>query len=110
MKLPNKENVDIPLPKLLGYLLSETHPIGKFKAKYLRSVGYNETNVDLLKQDLIAVAQTEDVNEVISSTHGVKYIIDGTMKTPSGVFIKMRTVWIIDKGQKYPRFVTSYPL
>ncbi len=64
----------------------------------------------MLKQGLINIAQSEDVVEVISSPHGVKYIIDGGIKTPAGNFIKMRTVWIIDKEQESPRFVTAYPL
>lgn len=42
MKLENKEYAYIPLAKLLDYLLSETHPVGKSKAKYLRSLGFNE--------------------------------------------------------------------
>ena len=78
MKLQNKENAYIPLSKLLNYLLSETHSVGKSKAKYLRSVGFNETNVNLLKEELLAVAKSEDVKEEMSSLHGVKYIIDGS--------------------------------
>ncbi len=110
MKLTNKEKAYVPISKLLEYLLSETHPIGKTKSKYLRSAGFNETNVGLLKQGLLNMAQSEDITEEISSPHGVKYIIDGSIKTPAGNFIKMRTVWIIDKEQESPRFVTAYPL
>ncbi|MDH4101488.1 MAG: hypothetical protein OEV28_13045 [Nitrospirota bacterium] len=94
----------------LQYLLSETHPIGKTKSKYLRSAGFNETNIGSLKQGLINIAQSEDIIEAISSSHGVKYVIDGSIKTPAGNLITMRTVWIIDKEQESPRFVTAYPL
>ncbi|MBI4825052.1 MAG: hypothetical protein HY807_01330 [Nitrospirae bacterium] len=110
MKLPDKENAYVPLSKLLNYLLSETHPIGKSKSKYLRSFGFNETNINLLKYQLTAIAQSEEVKEGISSPHGVKYIIDGFIKTPEGSSINMRTVWIIDKGKTHPRFVTAYPV
>jgi len=110
MKLQNKENAYIPLTKLLNYLLSETHPIGKSKAKYLRSVGFNAANINLLKEGLLAVAQSEDVKEETSSLHGVKYIIDGSIQTPVGISVKMRTIWIIDKGHGSPRFVTAYPV
>lgn len=37
MKLPDKEKAYIPLLKIKDYLLSETHPIGKSKAKFFRS-------------------------------------------------------------------------
>ncbi|MBI3354030.1 MAG: hypothetical protein HY034_03975 [Nitrospirae bacterium] len=110
MKLENREYAYIPLAKLLDYLLSETHPVGKSKAKYLRSLGFNEINVNLLKEGLLAIARSEDVKEAISSSHGVKYVIDGTLQTPSGAFIRVRTIWVIDKDMERPRFVTAYPI
>jgi len=66
MKLPNREKAYIPLVKLKDYLLSETHLIGKSKAKLLRSAGFNETNVSLLKQGLMAIANSEDTKDMIS--------------------------------------------
>lgn len=110
MKLPNKDKAYVPLSKLLDYLMSETHPIGKSKSKYLRSVEFNEMNIGLLKQGLINIAQSENVKKTISSQYGVKYIIDGSIPTPIGISIKIRTVWIIDKEQNQPRFVTAYPI
>ncbi|MEK6528363.1 MAG: DUF6883 domain-containing protein [Nitrospirota bacterium] len=110
MKLQNKENAYIPTAKLLNYLLSETHPIGKSKARYLRSMGFNETNVNLLKERLIAIAQSENVKETISSSHGVKYVIDGLLQTPVGISTQIRTIWVIEKGQERLWFVTAYPI
>jgi hypothetical protein len=110
MKLPNREHAYIPSLKLRAYLLSETHSVGKSKAKLLRSIGFNEANIDLLKQGLIDIAQAEDVKEAISSPHGVKYVIEGELKTPVGGSIRMRTVWIMDEGHERPRFVTAYPV
>lgn len=110
MELPNKKNAYIPPAKLKDYLLSETHSVGKSKAKILRTAGFNETNVNLLKEGLIAIAHSETIEEAISSPHGVKYVINGTLKTPEGGIIKMRTVWIIERGQELPRFVTAYPI
>lgn len=110
MELPNRENAYIPLSKLKDYLLSETHSVGKSKAKLLRSSGFNETNVTSLKEGLLAIAHSEQLIETDASPHGIKYIIEGELKTPTGGAIKMRTVWIIDKGQERPRFVTAYPV
>ncbi|MBM4135568.1 MAG: hypothetical protein FJ241_01920, partial [Nitrospira sp.] len=107
MKLQNSQSAEVNLQKLLDYLLSDSHPIGKSKAKYLRSFGFSNANVELLKQGLITIAQTEDVKEVISSTHGVKYVIDGSLQTPVKVFIKLRTIWIIEKGEEVARFITA---
>ena len=110
MHLPNREKTYIPVSKLKDYLLSETHSVGKSKAKFLRSVGFNETNAHLLKQGLINIAHSQDIKEAVSSPHGIKYIIDGLLQTPAGGSIKMRTVWIIDRDQERPRFVTDYPI
>ena len=110
MKLPDKEKAYIPLLKIRDYLLSETHPIGRSQAKFFRSLGFNETNINLLKQGLLNITYTEDVKESVSTMHGVKYVIDGLLYTPEEKAIKVRTIWIIDKGQTRPRFVTTYPI
>jgi hypothetical protein len=110
MRLPNRTRAYVSHTKLTGYLLSETHKDGKSKAKFLRRLGFNETNVELLERNLIDIAQFEEVKEVVSSAFGIKYIIDGSLGTPGGEFVKMRTVWIIEAMQLEPRFVTAYPL
>ncbi|SRR5712692_3564987 len=109
MKLPNGENAYIPPPKLVGYLLSETHSVGRPKAKFWRAVGFAETSVEMLERGLLAIAYSEDVKEVVSSPHGVKYIIEGALQTPTGRTVQVRTVWIIETSQTRPRFVTAYP-
>ncbi len=109
MKLPNLANAYIPPPKLKDYLLSETHAIGKSKAKFLRAFGFDETNVNVLAQALIAIAQSEEVKEVISSPYGTKYVIEGSLQTPMGRLVQVQTVWVIETEQNMPRFVTAYP-
>ena len=110
MLLPNLEKAYILRKKLEFYLLSEVHTVGKSKAKFFRSMGFDETNIDLLEQSLLKIGQTQEVNEMVLSPHGMKYVIDGLLQTPSGSFLNVRTVWIIDPGSTDPRFVTAYPL
>ena len=57
MELPNKSRAHVPLEKVVGYLLSETHPVGKSKAKYFRSYGFNDENGSDLVQGLLMIAQ-----------------------------------------------------
>ena len=52
MKLPNAENAIIPPDKLTDYLLSQTHLIGRWKAKFFISIGFNETRIDELEEAL----------------------------------------------------------
>ncbi len=110
MKLPNREKAYIPLPKLHNYLLSKIHSIGKWKAGFFLSLGFDATKVDELERDLVAIAHSEDISEVIPSVHGTKYVVDGLLQAPNGRSVQMRTVWIIDAGEDQPRFVTAYPL
>lgn len=110
MKLPNSSLAYIPSGKLTAYLLSETHSVGKSKAKLFRSVGYNELNVSLLKEGLLSIAKTADIIDTQSSEHGIKYVIEGLLQTPVGGTLKIRTIWIVEKEQDRPRFVTAYPV
>ncbi|MFB2977595.1 DUF6883 domain-containing protein [Microseira sp. BLCC-F43] len=107
--LPNRENAFIQPAKLTGYLLSETHSVGKSKAKFFREFGFNEENVEILEQELLRVARFQEINETITTTHGTKYTIVGTINTPSGKAVNVITVWIIDANQETPRFVTAGP-
>jgi len=107
MKLPNRESAYVPTSKLKDYLLSETHVAGKSKAKFFRLLGFNENNVNYLEKGLIDIAQTQEIKEEVSSPHGRKYVIDGNLLTPNKP-VRIRTIWIIDKGKKAPRFITAY--
>jgi hypothetical protein len=108
MKLPHGGNAYVPPEKLRDYLLSETHPVGKAKAKFFRSFGFDETNLNGLEQGLKAIADLEEVVEVTTTPYGTKYVIEGTLNTPSGQPARVRTVWIVEADQP-PRFVTAFP-
>jgi hypothetical protein len=110
MKLPSRENAYIPSSKLHDYLLSKTHSVGRWKPRFFSALGFDETNVDVLEQRLIAIAHSEDVKDVVPSAHGTKYVVEGLLQTPAGSLVQVRTVWIIDAGQDQPRFVTVYPI
>ena len=71
--------------------------------------GFNESNIALLHEGLIGIARLCEVQNSLSTPYGEKFVIDGEMLAPNGNFIFLRTVWIIDKGQSHPRFVTAYP-
>jgi hypothetical protein len=109
MYLPHRQNAYVPPRKLRDYLLSETHAVGKSKAKFFQSLGFDDTNIDILEQGLLLIAQTELVKDVISSPHGEKYVIDGFLQTPAGRNIYIRTVWIVEPVEDSPRFITAYP-
>jgi len=110
MRLSNKEKAYIPPNKLTGYLLSETHAVGKSKAKFFRPLGFDKTTVKQLEQGPLAIAQTNEVRESITFPHGTKYVIDGPLKTPKGTVVRIRTIWIWEAEDENPRFITTYPI
>jgi hypothetical protein len=109
MKLPRNQEAVVPDEKITGYLLSESHPVGKAKARYFRKIGYNEKNVKRLRKDLIRIAVSDAVSEEVNTLFGIKYIVDGYVISPTGIRARLRTVWIIEAGENQPRFVTAYP-
>ncbi len=110
MQLPKRGRAYVPPGKLMSYLLSETHAIGKSKARFFRALGFDETNVTQLEEGLLAIARTGKVEDVINSSHGAKYVVDGSMKAPKGGVVRVRTIWIMETEQESPRFVTAYPI
>jgi hypothetical protein len=110
MKLPNCDQAYIPTRKLDDYLLAETHPSGRLKAKFFKGLGFSKSNRNELERQLLHIAQTSPVVSVITSPYGKKFIVDGELRTPEGTGEVVRTVWIFGAGEHSPRFVTAYPL
>jgi len=109
MKLPNRENAFIPPRKLGEYLLSLTHPVGRSKAEFFRGLGFDEGNIALLEQGLLAIVRDREVTDTITSSHGMKYIVEGELPTPVRGSVEIRTVWIVEPDDTRPRFITAYP-
>lgn len=110
MKLPNRDKVIIPKDKLVKYLLSETHPVGGAKARFFRNLGFNESNADELEKAFLKIARANKVKKERKFEFGINYVIDGTIKTPSGKRVKVTTVWFAENAESRPRFVTAYPV
>jgi hypothetical protein len=108
VKLPNAESAIIPKEKLQNYLLSQSHPIGRFKAAFLRSMGYSLDNWEALERDIRSLLNNE-VEKSQETEYGKKFEVRGEICGPSGQRAEIVTVWIVLKGKDVPRFITSYP-
>ena len=109
MQLPALDRLTISETKLTGYLLSDSHPIGRTKARLFKQFGYSVEDWQSLADDLASVARHNDVTSVEQSPFGVRYIIDGVLSTPSGRAPPIRTIWFLDNDEQIPHFVTAYP-
>lgn len=110
MKLPNPEQAIVPEKKLTDYLLSESHVVGRFKAKFFRRLGFNKSNRFILQGEILLLAQSQEMIDTVQSDYGTKYNVEGDIKTPVGKSVKIRTVWIVEKGKTRPVFITAYPV
>jgi hypothetical protein len=110
MKLPNREQAYVPRRKLTEYLLSQTHPVGKAKARLFRCMGFDEGQVERLEQALLAIAHRQVVEEEEATRYGVKYSLEGFLLASGGPASRVRTVWLITPDDPRPRFITAYPI
>jgi hypothetical protein len=111
MKLPARDRAHVPERKLIGYLLSLSHPVGGPKARFFRRHGFDDSRADLLREEFLGIAKRADVTGTEETAYGTKYILDGSVTTPRGENVAVRTVWMIeDRGPEAPRFVTAYPV
>jgi hypothetical protein len=109
MRLPHADLAEVNPRKIEAYLLSESHPVGKSKARFFREAGFDESTIELLISGLLQIARAQEVVETFETVHGLKYVLEGELEAPIGRRVRLRTVWIVDQGQERPRFVTAYP-
>ena len=108
MKIQNADRAHIPREKLQDYVLSESHPVGRFKAKFFRSLGFERTDWRALKVEILSMLDNE-AKEKERTEYGQKYEVRGTIQGPSGKRADLVSVWIILEGEDFPRFITAYP-
>lgn len=110
MKLPNAARAIVPEEKITGYLLSKTHRDGRHKAAYFLGLGFAPDAWQILASAFLKHAADHEVARSDSTSFGVRYVVEGTIATPSGRTPSIRSVWFTETGEELPRFVTSYPL
>ena len=72
-------------------------------------MGYSQDRWERLAADLREQHTVSEVDEVVESPHGRKYIIRANVKGPNDRTLAVQSIWIILKGEDFPRFVTAYP-
>lgn len=109
MKLPNASRAIIEERKLRDYLLSTSHPVGRFKARFFAALGFTVGDAEELGRALRSIAEECSIAGEEDTRYGLKYLIAGTLRGPSGKSADVITVWLIAKGDSLPRLVTVYP-
>ena len=109
MKLPNADHALVDREKITEYLLNPAPPDNGGKAKFFKALGFRRDDWQMLALALGKLALKSSVAKCTESSHGVKYVVDGKIETPSWRAPTIRTIWIVDRGLDTPRFVTAYP-
>ncbi len=93
--------------KIRVYLLSESHPVGRFKSVFFMALGYSAQAWEKLADDLRAHAVENEAVPTESNRYGQKYEVRGTLEGPGGRTVV--AVWIVLRGEDCPRLVTAFP-
>lgn len=107
--VPNREQAEVPYEKVVDYLLSPTHPVGRSKAAFLTRHGFDLSSPDVLIDAMLDHVRDNEIAHVQTSRYGSKFRVDGPLLTPDGRSPLVSTVWIIDADGTLPRFVTAFP-
>ena len=94
--------------KVREYLLSASHPVGRFKARFFFGLGYAQDGWETLAMDLKRLAGGGTAVEGGSSAYGQKFEVCGRLTGPSGRSAEVIAVWIVLTGEDHPRFITAF--
>lgn len=109
VKLPGVDRAVVSASKIRDYLLSDAHPVGRFKAAFFTALGYSAAGCEALAADLRRHALDNDASAIEANEYGQKYEVRGTLVGPAGKTAVIVAVWIVLRGQDSPRFVTAFP-
>jgi len=107
--IPNTDRAVVEPAKLHDYLLSRSHPVGRFKATFFQALGYSSENWRQLEADLRTQHLPKEATVEKPTRYGHKYVIRATLVGPTGVSAALVSVWVVRAGEDFPRFVTAYP-
>lgn len=109
MTLDGHDTVVIAEPKVREYLLSDTHPVGRFKAAFLRTLGFS---AERWRELDVAIREQLVSPEVVAgqpSIHGSKFETHALLQGPNGRVAPVVVVWIVYPGDPRRHLVTLYP-
>jgi len=109
VKLPGAERAVVDPAKVRDYLLSPSHPVGRFKAQFFLALGYSQDRWELLAADLRRHATDGAAQGGDASPYGQKFEVRGRLMGPSGRGAAVVAIWIILHGTESPKFITAFP-
>jgi len=109
MSLPNADHAFVDPAKVRDYLLAAAHPVGRFKARFFASLGYDAEQWERLRDDILTLAGSGDVYSEAATVYGRKFEVDGILTGAFGRSATVRSIWIIRTEEDFPRLVSVFP-
>lgn len=109
MRPPNPDMAIVDEAKVREYLLSTTHPVGRFKAVFFFRLGFTQGALTELRGALIRDHAHSEAQDAGSSAWGQKFRIHVGLAGPRGTIADATSIWIARSGESAARFVTAYP-
>ncbi len=107
MKLPNSDQADVSLQKLIGYCLNPEHPSGKHKARVFASaLGITAENADDLRELIQSAAINGEVVQQNTTEFGQVLKVDWVI--PENDELVLRTLWEITTENPNPRLISAF--
>jgi hypothetical protein len=110
MKLEPGQQIIVPRSKILDYLLSAVHPVGRHKAAFFLAQGFHPDRWRELATALERHVIDNEIMRVEPSLFGMRYIVEGPLVAPGSRIVLIRSVWFVGTGEHALRLVTAYPL
>jgi hypothetical protein len=79
------------------------------KARFFGAFGFRAREWQIFADAVREHGQTHDVVRVRETGFGLRYEVEGALRTPDGGYPRVRTVWQMDQGAVAPRLITAYP-
>jgi len=107
-QMPAAGRVEIEDRKVRGYLLSRSHPVGRFKARVFAALGFDEGTAEAFVEEVRRIAAEGELVAIEDTEFGRKYTVLGELDGPKGT-AWVSTIWIQRRGQAHVRLVTVRP-
>lgn len=104
------EQLLIEKEKVTKYLLNTDHPDGRSKAQLFIRHGFDPLEWDTFKDAIQKHAEDHPVISELGTLFGTKYIIEGSLETPSSKKLLIRSVWMIRINEQQATLITAYPI
>jgi hypothetical protein len=109
VKLPGVDRAVVVTAKIREYPLSGSRAVGRFKTTFFVALGYSAAGWERLAADLHRHAIDNEAVATQANAYGQKYEVLGRIKAPTGKSAVLVAVWIVLRGEEFPRLITAFP-